>query len=359
MPHPSSPDGRARAGPDAGAHGDRDRRAGPWHRGTGAGGDPAARRRARVPAARAHRPGRGRPRCPAASSTSRSTATTSRPWDPARSSVRPACPTSTARRWRSWTTCSTPAARCGRRSTSAPTSAGPRRILLCVLIDRGGRELPIQADIVGKTGDRRAGRAGGRAGVASSTAATRSSWCAADDAPTLGKDLVGLEPLSREQILLILDTAEPFKEVSERRHQEGAGAPRQDHRQSLLRGLHPHPDLVRVRREAAQRRHGERGHRRQLGEQGRDAGGHRPQSRGDADRHGGDPPRRVRRGAVPRPADPLQRDQRRRRQARASRPRACSTCSRCATGSSGSRASRSPSAATSCTAAWPAATSGA
>ena len=26
----------------------------------------------------------------------------------------------------------------------------PRRILLCVLIDRGGRELPIQADIVGR-----------------------------------------------------------------------------------------------------------------------------------------------------------------------------------------------------------------
>ncbi|HZE76567.1 MAG TPA: aspartate carbamoyltransferase catalytic subunit [Gemmatimonadales bacterium] len=32
----------------------------------------------------------------------------------------------------------------------------------------------------------------------------------------LGKDLVGLEALSREQIQLILDTAEPFKEVSER-----------------------------------------------------------------------------------------------------------------------------------------------
>jgi pyrimidine operon attenuation protein / uracil phosphoribosyltransferase len=27
----------------------------------------------------------------------------------------------------------------------------PRRILLCVLIDRGGRELPIHADIIGKT----------------------------------------------------------------------------------------------------------------------------------------------------------------------------------------------------------------
>src|SRR6266550_8449898 len=35
-------------------------------------------------------------------------------------------------------------------------------------------------------------------------------------APPLGKDLVGLEPLSSEQIRSILDTAEPFKEVSER-----------------------------------------------------------------------------------------------------------------------------------------------
>ena len=34
--------------------------------------------------------------------------------------------------------------------------------------------------------------------------------------PALGKDLVGLEELSAEQIRLILDTAEPFKEVSER-----------------------------------------------------------------------------------------------------------------------------------------------
>ena len=36
------------------------------------------------------------------------------------------------------------------------------------------------------------------------------------DAPTLGKDLLGLEYLSADQIRLILDTAEPFKEVSER-----------------------------------------------------------------------------------------------------------------------------------------------
>ena len=35
--------------------------------------------------------------------------------------------------------------------------------------------------------------------------------------PSLGKDLVGLEPLTGSQITAILDTAEPFKEISERR----------------------------------------------------------------------------------------------------------------------------------------------
>ncbi len=37
------------------------------------------------------------------------------------------------------------------------------------------------------------------------------------EASSLGKDLTGLENLSAEQILMILDTAEPFKEISERR----------------------------------------------------------------------------------------------------------------------------------------------
>ena len=35
--------------------------------------------------------------------------------------------------------------------------------------------------------------------------------------PPLGKDLTGLEPLSADQIRVILDTAEPFKEITERR----------------------------------------------------------------------------------------------------------------------------------------------
>ncbi|MDX1495492.1 MAG: aspartate carbamoyltransferase catalytic subunit [Longimicrobiales bacterium] len=38
-----------------------------------------------------------------------------------------------------------------------------------------------------------------------------------DKAPSLGKDLVGLENLTEEEVLTILDTAEPFKEISERR----------------------------------------------------------------------------------------------------------------------------------------------
>ena len=40
---------------------------------------------------------------------------------------------------------------------------------------------------------------------------------ASSSVPALGKDLVGLESLSQEEILMILDTAEPFKEISERR----------------------------------------------------------------------------------------------------------------------------------------------
>jgi aspartate carbamoyltransferase catalytic subunit len=35
--------------------------------------------------------------------------------------------------------------------------------------------------------------------------------------PSLGKDLIGLEGLEKDQILAILNTAEPFKEISERR----------------------------------------------------------------------------------------------------------------------------------------------
>ena len=73
----------------------------------------------------------------------------------------------------------------------------------------------------------------------------------------LGKDLVGLESLSAEQILNILDTAEPFKEISERRIKKVPVLRGKNHREPLLRGLHTHPGVVRIRREEVKRGHGE------------------------------------------------------------------------------------------------------
>ncbi|CAA9360390.1 MAG: Aspartate carbamoyltransferase, partial [uncultured Gemmatimonadaceae bacterium] len=104
------------------------------------------------------------------------------------------------------------------------------------------------------------------------------------------------------------------------RDQEGAGAARRDRRQPLLRGVDPHADLVRVRREAPLRRHGERGVVGVERVEGRDARGHGAEPRGDADRHGRHPPRVERRGPLPRRADRVERDQRGRRHARAPHP---------------------------------------
>src|SRR5256886_16830931 len=58
-------------------------------------------------------------------------------------------------------------------------------------------------------------RAGGRTGRGARREG-RSGSGAPVMIAALGKDLVGLERLSPDQIRLILDTAEPFKEVSER-----------------------------------------------------------------------------------------------------------------------------------------------
>ena len=60
-----------------------------------------------------------------------------------------------------------------------------------------------------------------------------------------------------EEITLILDTAEAFKEIGGAADQEGAGAARQDGRQPVLRAEHAHAHVVRDRREAAVRRHAE------------------------------------------------------------------------------------------------------
>ena len=54
-------------------------------------------------------------------------------------------------RWSCWsTTCSSPAARSGPRSTPCTTYGRPRAVQLAVMVDRGHRELPIRPDYVGK-----------------------------------------------------------------------------------------------------------------------------------------------------------------------------------------------------------------
>ena len=175
----------------------------------------------------------------------------------------------------------------------------------------------------------------------------------------LGKDLVGLEPLSADQIRLILDTAEPFKEVSERAIKKVPAL----RGKTIVNLFFEASTRTRISFEFAEKRlcadTVNVAAVRLVGLQGRDAGGHRAQPRGDADRHGRDPPRRLGRGAVPRPADPRPTSSTPATASTSTRRRGCSTSSRCATGSSGSRDSRSPSAATSSTAAWPGATSGA
>ncbi len=109
-------------------------------------------------------------------------------------------------------------------------------------------------------------------------------------ASPIGKDLLGLEHLTAEQIRLILDTAEPFKEISERAIKKVPAL----RGQTIVNLFFEASTRTRICFEFAEkrlsRRHGER---RRLGlerVQGRDARRHGAEPRGDAHRHGGDPP---------------------------------------------------------------------
>ncbi len=137
----------------------------------------------------------------------------------------------------------------------------------------------------------------------------------------LGKDLIGLETLTRRA-----DPVHP----RHRRAVQGSQRARRSRRCPALRGktivnlFFEASTRTRISFEFAEKRLSADTVERRVGGlvrlQGRDAGGHRPQPRGDADRHGGDPPRLLGRGEVPGRPDRVQRDQRRRRQARAPDP---------------------------------------
>ena len=201
-------------------------------------------------------------RFPAARSTSRSIATTSRPSVRGPSSARPAFPaTSTAgRRDRRRRALHRPDRPRGARRAGRLRPAPPDPALRCWSTaaaascrsrptSSGRRSRPARDDRVDVAGPELDGRDARRAGARSDDVTT----------PSLGKDLLGLEQLSRRADPTHSRHRRAVQGDQRAADQEGAGAARQDDRQPVLRGLDPHPHLVRVRREAASRRHGERG----------------------------------------------------------------------------------------------------
>ena len=273
-----------------------------------------------------------------------------RPRLPHRLRPRRAAPSSSS------TTSSSPAAPCGPRSRRSSTTAGPQRVQLAVLCDRGHRELPIRPDYVGKNlptaprgagqrpprGDRR-GRRGDDLRAATAEAMRM-------------KHLLAIEQLSPRG-----DRGDPRPRRELRRgrpprHQEGADPARPHRRHPLLRVEHPHQQLLRAGREAALRRPRLGQGRRLLGRQGRVAEGHgrdplRLRPGGDRD-----PPPLRRRRPDGRRLDRRPRSSTPATASTSTRARRCSTSTRCAAASARSRASGSGSSATSSTAASPAPT---
>ena len=252
---------------------------------------------ARPPAGRPHRRGRARPGPGRLASTSPCTATTCGCARPARWSAPRSRPAgSTARSWSSSTTCSSPAARSGPRWTRSATSAGPALVQLAVLVDRGHRELPIRADYVGKNLPTSL-RETVRVLLAEHDGRDAVLLEQPDGRRGMKRHLVSAADLTYDDALLVLDTAAEMAALGRRRDQEAAHAARPHGGQPVLRGLHPHPDLVRGGGQAAVG-----GRHQLLGQglqrlQGRVAQGHRADPGGDGRRRRRHPAPRQRRAA--------------------------------------------------------------
>lgn len=67
------------------------------------------------------------------------------------------------------------------------------------------------------------------------------------------KDIIALQDLTRQEIELLLSTAESMREINNR-DIKGPHPAGQDHRQPVLRVLDPYAHLLRVGRQAASRR---------------------------------------------------------------------------------------------------------
>ena len=187
-------------------------------------------------------------------STSRCTATTcgcaaSARWRPTAARRRRRRPAGRPRRRRPVS----PAAPSAPRWTRCATTAGPRAVQLAVLVDRGHRELPIRADYVGKNVPTARDEHG--AGAARRDRRPRTRCCVEPRTARAATEEPGEAPAlrrptsSRRRRAAVLDTAERLDAGAGRpRGAEAADAARPHGGQPVLRGLHPHPDLLRAGR---------------------------------------------------------------------------------------------------------------
>ena len=236
-----------------------------------------------------------------------------------------------------------------------------------MLVDRGHRELPIRADFVGKNlptslVERVQVTLAGIDDVDAVTMPSRRLRTGDDGGAGMKRHLLsagGPDPRRRRAGP---DHRRGAALPGRPADQEAARAARPHGRQPLLRGLHPHPHLVRGGGQAAVRRRHQLRRQGLQPVQGREPQGHRAHPRGDGCRRGRRPARRQRRAAPAGPLrlGPLERRERRRRHPRAPHPGAARRLHDVAPpGTSGRRRwtdAGSSSSATCCTAAWPAPT---
>ena len=124
----------------------------------------------------------------------------------------------------------------------------PAEIQLAVLVDRGHRQLPIKATYIGKNIPTSreeniqvsAGR-GRETTIGSSFSKREGEMCTMS---LKRKDLLSLASLSAEEITLILETADSFKEVTGREIKKVPALRGQHRREPLFRAEHENTDLV-------------------------------------------------------------------------------------------------------------------
>jgi hypothetical protein len=132
----------------------------------------------------------------------------------------------------------------------------PASVLLAVLVDRGGRELPIEAHAAGSawncppTSDQIQLTGPDHLQLLIQNAPMSAANIQLD---RQGRWLhfLTVEGLSRRHLTEILDTAESLRGVAERRVKKAAAAARQNHPQPVFRGQHAHPHHLRTGRQAA------------------------------------------------------------------------------------------------------------